>query len=81
MKIITYMSTKRESFEGQNSGPPSEARPASEGGSGVPPPEIFKNLYCKWCYLRYFYAYHFACAGANANEIDAKTLLRKLALV
>ena len=102
-KTHAYMSTQRESFEGQNGGPPSEARRASEGGSGGPPPEIFKNLYCKWCNLRYFwaiivntislyynktcikrrlnYAYHFAYAGATVNEIIAKTLLRKLALV
>ena len=41
-------------FRGTNGGPPSEARRASEGGSGGPPPEIFQNLYCKWCNLRYF---------------------------
>ena len=33
--LQAYMSTQRESFEGQNGGPPSEARQASEGGSGV----------------------------------------------
>ena len=103
MTTITYMSTQRERFEGQNGGPPSEARRASEGGSGGPPPDIFKNLYCKWCNLRYFlaifvntislyynktcinrklnYAKHFACTGSNVNEINAKTLLRKLAHV
>ena len=41
--LISYMSTQRESFEGQHGGPPSEARRASEGGSGGPPPEIFKK--------------------------------------
>ena len=30
--LISYMSTQRESFEGQHGGPPSEARRASEGG-------------------------------------------------
>ena len=41
------------SFRGTNYGPSSEPRRALEGGSGGPPPEIFKNLYCKWCNLSY----------------------------
>ena len=40
-------------FRGTNSGPSSEARCTPEGGFGGPPPEIFKNLYCKWCNLSY----------------------------
>ena len=41
------------SFRGTNGGPSSEARRGLEGGSGGPPPEIKKNLYCKWCNLSY----------------------------
>ncbi len=38
--------------------------------------------YNKTCINRKLnYAKHFASAGANVNEINAKTLLRKLALV
>ena len=41
------------SFRGTKYGPSSEARQALEGGSGGPPPEIFKNPYCKWCNRSY----------------------------
>ena len=29
------------------------SEPTSEGGSGGPAPENFKNLHCKWCNLRF----------------------------
>ena len=47
-----YMSTQREVLEGQT-GATERSEPTSEGGSGGPPPENFKNLHGKWCNLRY----------------------------
>ena len=74
-----YMSTQRESFEGQNGGPPSEARRASGGGCGDPPPGIFEKPVLQMVQSEVFLSYMpcFACAGANVNEINAKILLRK----
>ena len=40
------------SFRGTNGEPASEASQLRKVGPGVPP-EIFKNLYCKWCNLSY----------------------------
>ena len=54
-----YMSTQRESFEGQNGGRPSEAE---GGGSGGPPPEIKKKTVLQMVqsevFLSYIYEYN-----------------------
>ena len=51
VQAMAYMSTQREVFEGQTAA--CRAKRALEGGSGGPPPEFFKTLYCKWCNLSY----------------------------
>ncbi len=51
------MSTQRESFEGPNGGPPSEARRASEGGSEGPPPEMKKKTVLQMVQSEVFLSY------------------------
>ena len=43
----------REKFWRDKRGATERSEKTSEGGSGDPPPENFKNLHCKWCNLRY----------------------------
>ena len=43
----------REKFWRDKRGATERSEPTSEGGSGCPPPENFKNLHGKWCNLRY----------------------------
>ena len=43
----------REKFRRDKRGVTERSERTSEGGSGGPPPENFKNLHCKWCNLRY----------------------------
>ena len=43
----------REKFWRAKRGATERSEPASEGGSGGPPPENLKNLHGKWCNLRY----------------------------
>ena len=43
----------REKFWRDKGGAIERSEPTSEGGSGGPPPENFKNLHGKWCNLRY----------------------------
>ena len=46
----------REKFWRDKRGATERSELTSEGGSGGPPPENFKNLHCKWCILRYSWA-------------------------
>ena len=58
-RLSTHTCQPREKFSRYKRGPtgPTErSEPASEGGSGGLPPEIFKKLYCKWCNLSYSWA-------------------------
>ena len=43
----------RENFWRDKRGATERSESTSEGGSGGPPPENFKNLHGKWCNLRY----------------------------
>ena len=43
----------REKFWRDKRGATERSEPTSEGGSGGPGPENFKNLHGKWCNLRY----------------------------
>ena len=53
--MYSYMSTQREVLEGQTVS--HRAKRANFGrGSGGPPPENVKHLYCKWYNLRYSWA-------------------------
>ena len=46
---------RRSGYEsgGDKRGAIERSEPTSEGGSGGPSPENFKNLHGKWCNLRY----------------------------
>ena len=58
-----------------NSVMPSEARRASEGGSGGPYPEIFKNLYWKWCNLSHSWAIFVNTISLYCNKTCIKRKL------
>ena len=48
----THACQHREKFSRDKRGATERNEPASKGVRGAPP-EIFKNLYCKWCNLSY----------------------------
>ena len=50
------MSTQREVFEGQT-GPHRASEPASEGGCGGPPPDIFKKPILQMVQSQLFLSY------------------------
>ena len=67
---LIYVNPEK-SFRGTNGEPPSEASQLRKGGAGVPP-EMFKNLYCKWCNV----SLHCAMPQSGNFAIQAKSLFQ-----
>ena len=72
IELCIHVNPER-SFRGTNGGPSSEAGRALEGESGGPPPEIFKNLYCKWCNLSYSSAIFVNTISLYCNKMCIKS--------